>query len=82
MVMVMGPFKCREIRTIRAINYIPKNPCIPPKYSKCPHFGKLREIHRPFLYLDHEEWKPQISQQVARNSLNLPITTANDAKST
>ena len=58
-----------------------KNPCIPPKYSKCPHFGKLREIRRPFLYLDHEEWKPKILQQIARNSLNLPITMANDAKS-
>ena len=53
----------------------------PPKYSKCPHFGKLHEIRRPFLYLDHEEWKPQISQQIARNSLNSPITTANDVKS-
>ena len=36
----------------------------------------------PFLYLDHEEWKPQISQQIAQNSLNSPITTTNDAKST
>ena len=62
--------------------YQKKNPCIPPKYSKCPHFGKLREIRRPFLYLDHEEWKPQISQQIARNSLNSPVTMANDAKST
>ena len=53
----------------------------PPKIFKMPHFGKLREIRRPFLYLDHEEWKPQISQQIARNSLNSPITTANDAKS-
>ena len=51
-------------------------------YSKCPHFGKLREIRRPFLCFDHEEWKPQISQQIARNSLNSPITTANHAKST
>ena len=60
---------------------IAKNPCIPPKYSKRPHFGKLCEIRRPFLYFDHEEWKPQISQQIARNSLNSPITTANHAKS-
>ena len=29
-----------------------------------PHFGKLREIRRPFLCSDHEEWKPQISQQI------------------
>ena len=68
--------------SIRAIHYIPKIPVSPQKYPKCPHFGKLREIRRPFLYLDHEKWKPQISQQIARNSLNLPITTANDAKST
>ena len=61
---------------------IPKIPVSPPKYSKCPHFGKLRETRRPFLYLDHEKWKPQVSQQIARNSLNSPITTANDAKST
>ena len=54
----------------------------PPKYSKGPHFGKLCEIRRPFFDLDHEKWKPQISQQIARNSLNLPITMANHAKST
>ena len=59
----------------------PKNPCISPKYSKGPRFSKLREIRRPFLYLDHEEWKPQISQQIARNSLNSPITMANHVKS-
>ena len=38
-----------------------------PKVSKMPHFGKLRKIRRPFLCFDHEEWKPQISQQIARN---------------
>ena len=54
----------------------------PPKnISSAPHFGKLREIRRPFLYLDHKKWKPQISQQIARNSLNSPMTMANDAKS-
>ena len=52
-----------------------------PKVFKMPHFGKLHEIRRPFLYFDHEEWKPQISQQIARNSLNSPITTANHVKS-
>ena len=36
-----------------------------PKYSKGPRFGKLREIRQPFLYSDPEEWKPQISQQIA-----------------
>ena len=53
----------------------------PPKVVKKPPFGKLREICRPFLDLDHENWKPQISQQIARNLLNSPITTANHAKS-
>ena len=54
----------------------------PPKnIQSAPHFGKLREICQPFLYLDHEKWKPQISQQIARNSLNSPMTTANNAKS-
>ena len=28
-----------------------KNPCIPPKYSKSPRFGKLREIRQPFFNL-------------------------------
>ena len=54
----------------------------PPKVVKSPRFGKLREIRRPFLDLDHENWKPQISQQIARNSLNSPTTTANHTKST
>ena len=36
-----------------------------PKVFKMPHFGKLREIRRPFLYFDHKEWKPQNSQQIA-----------------
>ena len=58
-----------------------KIPVSPQNIQNAPHFGKLREIRRPFLYLDHEEWKPQISQQIARNSLNSPITTANDVKS-
>ena len=53
----------------------------PPKVVKKPPFGKLPKICRPFLGLDHEKWKPQISQQIAQNSLNLPITTANHAKS-
>ena len=54
----------------------------PPKVVRKPRFGKLCEICRPFLDLDHENWKPQISQQTARNSLNSPTTTANHAKST
>ena len=58
-----------------------KNHVSPPKYSKSPRFGKLCEIRQPFFDLDHEKWKPQISQQIARNSLSSPITTANHAKS-
>ena len=54
----------------------------PQSFQNCPHFGKLREIRRPFLDLNNEKWKPQISQQIARNSRNSPMTTANDAKST
>ena len=54
----------------------------PPKVFKiAPPFGKLREIRQPFLDLNNEKWKPQISQQIARNSLNSPTTMANDAKS-
>ena len=47
-----------------------KNHVSPPKYSKSPCFSKLRKIRRPFFDSNHEKWKPQISQQIARNSLN------------
>ena len=40
--------KCHEIRTIRAINYIPKILVSPQSFQKCPPFGKLRKIRRPF----------------------------------
>ena len=53
----------------------------PPKVFKRPPFQQICKIRRPFFDLDHEKWKPQISQQIARNSLNSPITTANHAKS-
>ena len=53
----------------------------PQSFQNCPHFGKLREIRRPFLDLNNEKWKPQISQQIVRNSCNSPTTTVNDAKS-
>ena len=59
----------------------PKIPVSPQNIQNAPNFGKLREIRRPFLYLDHEEWKTQILQKIMRNSLNSPITTANNAKS-
>ena len=53
----------------------------PPKISKVPPFWQITRNSPTILYLDHEKWKPQISQQIARNSLNSPMTTANDAKS-
>ena len=34
----------------------------PQSSQQNPRFGKLREIHRPFFYLDPEKWKPQILQ--------------------
>ena len=38
----------------------------PPKvFKNCPHFGKLREIRRPFFDLNNEKWNPPISQQIA-----------------
>ena len=49
----------------------------PPKVSKSPHFGKLRETRRPFFNLDHEKWKPQILQRIVQNS---PTNTANHVK--
>ena len=54
----------------------------PPKIFKMPPFRQITRNSLTILYLDHEKWKPQISQQIARNSLNSPITTANDAIST
>ena len=44
----------------------------PPKVLKLPHFGKLREIRRPFFDLNNEKWNPPISQQIARKLLNSP----------
>ena len=52
----------------------------PPKVVKRPHFGKLREICQPFFDLNHEKWKPQILQRIARNPLNSPTNTANHVK--
>ena len=53
----------------------------PPKISKVPPFQQIMRNSPTNLYLDHKKWKPQISQQIARNSLNSPMTTANDVKS-
>ena len=53
-----------------------------PKVFKTPPFRQItRNSPTISLFFDHEEWKPQISQQIARNSLNSPITTVNHAKS-
>ena len=53
----------------------------PPKVFKiAPHFGKLREICRPFFDLNNEKWNPQISQQIAQKSLNSLPPTMNHAK--
>ena len=57
-----------------------KIPCIPPKISKSPHFGKLREIRRPFFDSNNEKWNPLNSQQIARKSLNSPPLATNHAK--
>ena len=53
----------------------------PQSFQNCPHFGKIREIRRPFVDLNNEKWNPQISQQIARKSLNSPPPTMNHAKS-
>ena len=54
----------------------------PPKVFKiAPHFGKLREICRPFFDLNNEKWNPPISQQIAQKSLNSPPSTMNHTKS-
>ena len=53
----------------------------PPKIFKMPPFQQITRNSPTISLFDHEKWKPQISQQIAQNSLNSPITTANDAKS-
>ena len=53
----------------------------PQSFQNCPHFGKLREIRRPFFDLNNEKWNPQISQQIARKSFKSPPPTMNHAKS-
>ena len=53
----------------------------PQSFLNCPHFGKLREIRRPFFDLNNEKWNPQISQRITRKSLNLPPKTMNHANS-
>ena len=58
-----------------------KIPVSPQNIQNAPISANYAKFAKHFLYLDHEKWKPQISQQIARNSLNSPITTANDAKS-
>ena len=42
----------------------PKILVSPQSFQNCPHFSKLREIHRPFFDLNNEKFNPQISQQI------------------
>ena len=51
---------------------LPKILVSPQSFWNCPHFGKLREICRPFFDLNNEKWNPQIPQRIARKSLNSP----------
>ena len=53
----------------------------PPKIFKMPPFWQIMRNSPTISLFDHEKWKPQISQQIARNSLNSPLTTVNDVKS-
>ena len=54
----------------------------PPKVFKiAPHFGKLREIRRPFFDLNNEKWNPPISQQIVRKITQFAAQTMNHAKS-
>ena len=53
-----------------ALLTIYQKPLYPPKVFKIAHFGKLREIRRPFFDWNNEKWNPPISQQIARKSLN------------
>ena len=81
-ILIIIVAKCRKIRAIRTINCIQKILVSPQSFQNCPHFGKLREIRRPFFDLNNEKWDPKISQQIARKSHNLPPPTMNHAKST
>ena len=59
-----------------------KNPCIPPKISKSPIFGKLSEIHRPFPISHVGNWNLQNLQRIVQNSHNSLIVRTNHAKFT
>ena len=54
----------------------------PPKHSKIPPFWQITQNLPTIFRLDQRKWKLKISQQIARNSLNSPITMVNHAKST
>ena len=67
----------------RCSRYCPKHQksLYPPKVFKtAPHFGKLREIRRPFFDLNTEKWNPLNSQRIARKLLNSPPLAMNHAK--
>ena len=54
----------------------------PPKVvQKAPVSANYAKFADHFSIWTMRKWKPQISQQIARNSLNSPTTTANHAKS-
>ena len=63
------------------LSKISKVRIFPQSFLKWPHSGKLRKIRRPFFDLNNEKWNPQISQQIARKSLNSPPSTINYVKS-
>ena len=53
----------------------------PPKVVKKPPFRQIMQNSPTISRFGPRELEPQISQQIARNSLNSPTTTANHAKS-
>ena len=54
----------------------------PPKIFKMPPFRQIMRNSPTISLFGPRGIKTSISQQIARNLLNSPITTANDAKST
>ena len=54
----------------------------PPKFSKLFPFWQITRNSPTISHLNNEKWNPQISQQIARKSLNSPPPPMNHAKST
>ena len=57
-----------------------KSPCIPPKFLKLPAFWQITRNSPTIFHFNNEKWNPQISQRIARKSLNLPPPAMNHAK--